>query len=422
MAGAIFDYVTGLGRVTVGTAEGIALYNGGTASRTALASWNSSGTLTNTGGAVIQGLTVGKGGGAVATNTVTGLGALPSNTSGVANTAMGAATMASNTTGGYNSAYGRNALGTNTTGSNNTALGYNSLVLQTTGGSNTAVGDSALFNNTTADNNTAVGFQAGLNNTTGTIITAIGRQALYNNTTGTNNTALSYAMVSNTTGSNNTGIGAGALQLNTTASNNTAVGYQAGYSITTGALNTFVGSQAGGISTVTGQRNVGVGDRALAEVTSGNNNIGFGFTDSVNGYAPVFNPATESNRVVMGHVAITNAYIKVAWTVTSDQRDKTNIVDLDKGLDFVQQLQPKQYQFRTSRTNEIPSGNVRYGFLAQDILALEGNSPVIVDNEDLNHLKYNGESLVPVLVKAIQELNAKVEAQALEIATLKAAK
>ena len=32
--GVIVDYVTGLGRVTVGTAEGIALYNGGTAART----------------------------------------------------------------------------------------------------------------------------------------------------------------------------------------------------------------------------------------------------------------------------------------------------------------------------------------------------------------------------------------------------
>lgn len=36
VAGAILDYVTGLGRITVGSAEGIALYNGGTAARTAL--------------------------------------------------------------------------------------------------------------------------------------------------------------------------------------------------------------------------------------------------------------------------------------------------------------------------------------------------------------------------------------------------
>ena len=34
--GAILDYVTGLGRITVGDADGLAIYNGGTASRTAL--------------------------------------------------------------------------------------------------------------------------------------------------------------------------------------------------------------------------------------------------------------------------------------------------------------------------------------------------------------------------------------------------
>jgi hypothetical protein len=52
---------------------------------------------------------------------------------------------------------------------------------------------------------------------------------------------------------------------------------------------------------------------------------------------------------------------------------------------------------------------MRYGFLAQDILALEGDNPVIIDNEKPDHLKYNGESLVPVLVKAIQELKAEVD-------------
>lgn len=100
----------------------------------------------------------------------------------------------------------------------------------------------------------------------------------------------------------------------------------------------------------------------MADVTSGNNNIGFGFTDSVNGYNPVFNVTTESDRVVMGHAAVTNAYVKVAWTVTSDQRDKTNITNLDKGLDFVKKLQPKQYKFKTSRVDDTPNGKFRYGF------------------------------------------------------------
>ena len=118
---------------------------------------------------------------------------------------------------------------------------------------------------------------------------------------------------------------------------------------------------------------------------------------------------TEENRVVIGNNNVTNAYIRVAWTVTSDARDKTNIAPIVHGLDFVKQLNPVSYQFRTSREDETPHGNKRYGFLAQDILALEGDDPVIIDNEQPDHLKYQGEALVPVLVKAIQELKAEFD-------------
>ena len=96
--------------------------------------------------------------------------------------------------------------------------------------------------------------------------------------------------------------------------------------------------------------------------------------------------------------------------VTSDARDKTNVQPVANGLDFVNKLNPVSYQFTDNRTTKNPTGRVRNGFLAQDILALEGNNPIIIDNQDPENLKYNGESLVPVLVKAIQELNAKVTA------------
>jgi hypothetical protein len=196
--------------------------------------------------ASISGLTVGKGAGSIATNSVVGLGALPANTSGLANTAMGSATMASNTTGGYNSAYGRNALGTNTTGSNNTALGYNSLVLQTTGGKNTAIGDSALFSNTTADNNTAVGYQALYANTTGEQSVAIGAFALDSQTSGAYNTTVGYdSMSALTTGQVNTCIGYGSGNALTTSSGNTFLGAAAGSAVTTGAKNTVLGRYNG---------------------------------------------------------------------------------------------------------------------------------------------------------------------------------
>jgi hypothetical protein len=52
---------------------------------------------------------------------------------------------------------------------------------------------------------------------------------------------------------------------------------------------------------------------------------------------------------------------------------------------------------------------VRYGFSAQDILALEGNEPIIINADDPENLKYNDAYMTTVLVNAIKELSAQVE-------------
>ena len=206
--------------------------------------------------------------------------------------------------------------------------------------------------------------------------TVVGRDALRTNTTGADNTAIGlYALRQNSTGLSNTAVGGSALVYNTTGTNNTAIG-----------LN------------------------ALGGNTTGKGNIGFGGFTSAGTYNPVFNATSEDNRIVMGSTAVTNAYIKVAWTVTSDARDKTNFAPVPHGLDFVKQLKPTQYKFRVDRDSEETSGPISYGFKAQDILALEGDNPVIIDNEDLDHLKYRGEALVPVLVNAIKEQQVLIDA------------
>ena len=102
--------------------------------------------------------------------------------------------------------------------------------------------------------------------------------------------------------------------------------------------------------------------------------------------------------------------MKVAFTVTSDERDKIDFQSIPHGLDFVNKLKPKSFWFRKDRKSDEKNGTQRYGFVAQDILALEGDNPVIIDTEQEDHLKYKGEHLVPVLVNAIQELSAKVTA------------
>jgi hypothetical protein len=144
--------------------------------------------------------------------------------------------------------------------------------------------------------------------------------------------------------------------------------------------------------------------------TTGSGNIVIGSRNESGGYNPVFAVSTENNRVVIGGASVTNAYVQVAWTVVSDARDKMNFAPVPHGLNFINQLNPVSFQFKESRNVEIPNGRVRYGFKAQEILALEGNDAVIIDNDDSEKLRYNGEALVPVLVKALQELNAKFDA------------
>ena len=69
----------------------------------------------------------------------------------------------------------------------------------------------------------------------------------------------------------------------------------------------------------------------------------------------------------------------------------------------------------------VPTGPVRYGFKAQEVLALEGDNPVIIDNEDPEKLRMVDQHLIAVLVNAVQELSATVNSQAARIEALEAA-
>ena len=364
------------------------------------------GAITITGAFALRGS---YGAGAIVTNFAAGDNALAYNTTGIQNTASGVNALQNNTTGNYNTASGLGALASNTTGNNNTASGVSALLCNTTGNNNTASGVSALLCNTTGNYNTASGLGALASNTTGNNNTASGVNALLSNTTGSYNTASGLqALQSNTTGSYNTASGLQALQNNTTGSYNTASGVNALLSNTTGNNNTASGVSAL-LNNTTGNNNTASGVSALQNNTTGLGNSAFNPLNSAGTYAPVFNPTVENDRFCMGSTGVTNAYIQVAWTVVSDARDKTNFAPVPHGLDFVNQLQPTAYQFKEDRETDVATGIVRYGFKAQDILALEGDNPVIIDTEDLDKLRFTSDSLIPVLVNAIQELTARLQ-------------
>ena len=375
---------------------------------------------------LIYGLTVGRGVGAVASNMAVGVSALGGGSqAGIQNTAVGYQVMSVNTSGSYNTAFGFTAMRDNTTGEQNAAFGREALQLNTTGNYNTASGMSALRVNLTGSNNSAFGFQALAANTTSNN-TAVGYQALTASTTGANNVAVGYlAGRDTTTGSNNIAIGYHALLSNTTSSGNTvvghraavsatgdgttALGYQALVSLSTGYGNTAVGSGAMNGCT-TGRHSTGIGYEALKNMTTGVGNTMIQPYSSTETYQPVFNITTESNRISMGSTTVGNAYVQVAWTVVSDARDKMNFAPITHGLAFVNQLNPISYQFKETRESSVPHGPVRYGFKAQEVLELEGANPVIIDNEDSEKLRMTDTYMIPVLVKAIQELKAEFDA------------
>jgi hypothetical protein len=249
-----------------------------------------------------------------------------------------------------------------------------------------SIGQTSIING-----NTRVGLGAlGATGFGGYSCTAFGFNSLGKNTSGNTNTAVGAAAMEDlTTGANNTAVGAAALLDIVGGSDNTACGVLAGNVLTSGNDNTLVGRSSGG------------------QISSGSNNVCIG-KEAGTAASPV-TITTQDNRVCIGNSSITNAHIQVSWTIGSDARDKTNIEPIQKGLEFVEQLNPVSFYYTKSRENNEPNGNKRYGFIAQEVLALEGDNPVIIDNEDPEKLKYNTDAVVPILVNAIKDLSKELK-------------
>ena len=198
-------------------------------------------------------------------------------------------------------------------------------------------------------------------------------------------------------------------------------------------------------NTTTGSSNTGVGFLAMYDVTTGDNNIGLG-NAAGRSSSPGGAITTASNTITLGNNNIATANIKVDWTVSSDQRDKTDFTALDIGLDFVKELKPVTYKWDErsnygdkdaddwSLLDQTPDGTHKkdwldVGFKAQDVEALEKAAGYNKSNKTnlTVSLSADGEQygikyskFVPILVKALQELSAKNDALEARITALEA--
>ncbi len=369
------------------------------------------------------------------------------------NVAIGSNALYSLTEGYKNIAIGTDAFKDGTTGGNNISIGYQSMENATypwsnvaiggqalkgvdgtamTGGTNTAVGYQALFRNISGGSNTAIGYGNLYNNTTGSTNTAVGYYNMPNNTEGYQNAALgSYSLYNNTTGDYNVALGYYALRYQTTPNHNVGIGYYAGHYNVDGTNNVHVGYRAGyGYSSQSNDGNTSIGAEALESIRTGDNNTAVGFragdahrtglNNTMIGYQADAATTSTSNSITLGNSSITSLRCATqSISSLSDARDKTNIEDLPIGLGFINTLRPRKFEWDTR--DGAKKGITEGGFIAQELQqAEEGNEWLgLVYEENPEKLEASYGKLLPVLVKAVQELSEELETQKKEIAKLR---
>ena len=267
------------------------------------------------------------------------------------------------------------------------------------------MGTSALTTNVRGDRNTAIGFEAlATMNPSGDA--------------DTNNTAVGQkALTSNTTGTQNVGIGSNAGDDVTTGDNNTLIGHNsasAGTELTTGNENTIVGANTASVNATAGSQVV----------------VGYGLTSYGAGFITL---GTGSLRTRVDGGA-TN------WAGDSDERLKENVQTSTAGLSFINDLRPVTFDWKKKK--DIPStlaaykegseerarpnsGTNNHGFIAQEIKTALDNHSEVLDGHDLwQEDSADGTqgvaptALIPMLVKALQEADAKINALTTRIEAL----
>ncbi len=223
-----------------------------------------------------------------------------------------------------------------------------------------------------------------------------------------------------------TAVGKGSRVGSLGAAANTSLGYNTGFSLTSGSANTLVGAACGG-NMNTGNANTFVGNNVGGTVTSGNSNVFIG-ANIANGFATftgnnnicigsqVANPsaANVSNEITLGDTFVTALRCAVtSITSLSDARDKKDVTDLRAGLEFVKALRPVEFVW--DEREEVGRHDIAdFGFIAQDLKAAQEDAEMadvlkLVYESNPEKLEASYGKLIPILVKAIQELTAKVE-------------
>jgi hypothetical protein len=202
--------------------------------------------------------------------------------------------------------------------------------------------------------------------------------------------------------------------------NNIHMGTNSGQTTNAGFFNIGIGANT--LTSQTGSdHNVAVGTDALFNLISGNNNTaigkaagsvqqGFSNTTSLG-----HNSQPQANdEVVLGDNAVTTLRCNTqVISGLSDARDKDNIEELSLGLEFIMDLEPVSWDW--DRRDGTMDGKKDSGFVAQEVDEViqdweaEDILPSLLNKNNNEAWEVGNAALIPVLVKAIQELKKELD-------------
>ena len=166
-----------------------------------------------------------------------------------------------------------------------------------------------------------------------------------------------------------------------------------------------IGNVAGDVVT-TGANNISIGINTDPSGSGGNQELAIGYGAIGKGTNTAF-VSSNGGAVYAGNNS-------ADFSTTSDRRIKKNIVDNNVGLEKINQIQVRNFEYRTPDEvdDELPKHaaiadeGIQLGVIAQEV---QGFLPQIVDEESTGCLSVDGSDIKWLLVNAVKELSAELK-------------
>jgi hypothetical protein len=156
-------------------------------------------------------------------------------------------------------------------------------------------------------------------------------------------------------------------------------------------------------------------------ISDGNTNssrmeIGSSSTTNSNiGYS-MYSTGAAAYRFYVGYGGTINA-TSIVITAISDERLKENVRDIDTGLNSIMALKPRRFDWKEGKGQDKKDAA---GFIAQEFETVfpECVSTSKAGEDGIEYKNINHETLIPTLVKAIQEQQAIIESLTTRLTTI----